>query len=53
MQYKITIHTLTSVTDPKVSQSFKTRLLAESAQNTLKVFGVETELTKSTKLIKV
>lgn len=53
MQYKITIHTLTSVTDPKISQAFKTKMLAESAQKTLKVFGIETELTKSTKVIKV
>lgn len=53
MQYKITIYTVTSATEPKVTKSFKTRLLAESAKDTLKTFGIETEVTKSTKLIKV
>lgn len=53
MQVKITIHTVTSVAEPKISQPFKTKMLAESAQNTLKIFGIETELTKSTKTVKV
>jgi len=51
MQKKITIFTLTSVTNPELSRSFTTKRLAEDAQETLKAFGVESEVTKENKII--
>lgn len=43
MEKKITIYTVTS---GEVTKSFTTKKLATDAQNTLKVFGIESEVKK-------
>ena len=50
MQKKITVYT---VTDSKASKSFTTKKLAETAINTLKVFGITATLTKEVKTIEL